>query len=195
MRLGLFGGTFDPPHVGHLIVASEVCSALSLDRLLFIPSASPPHKRGRVHAPAALRLEMVRAATAGDPRFGVDDLELRREGESYSVDTIREMRAREPAAELFFIIGVDQLREFGSWREPEVVARLATLVVVSRGGEGAYEQSDREQPFPLEPVRVTRIDLSATQVRSRIETGQSIRYLVPESVIAIIERAGVYHHS
>lgn len=190
MRLGVLGGTFDPPHVGHLIVASDVCAALELDRLLFIPAADPPHKRGRVHASAELRLEMVRAATAGDPRFEVDDIELRREGESYSVDTLRELKEREPEAEIFFVIGVDQLREFGSWREPDVVARLARLVVVSRAGDGASEQPD--VAFPVLPVRVTRIDLSATDVRQRVRDGEPIRYLVPDAVREIIERENVY---
>jgi nicotinate-nucleotide adenylyltransferase len=190
MRLGVLGGTFDPPHVGHLIVASDVCAALRLDRLLLIPAAAPPHKRGRVHASAELRLEMVRAATAEDPRFEVDDLELRREGESYSADTLRQLAAREPDAEIFFVIGVDQLREFASWREPEVVARLATLVVVSRAGDEAADEG--EMAFPVLPVQVTRIDLSATEIRRRIRDGEPIRYLVPDAVREIIEREGLY---
>jgi nicotinate-nucleotide adenylyltransferase len=190
MRLGVLGGTFDPPHVGHLIVASDVCTALGLDRLLFIPAAAPPHKRGRVHASPELRLEMVRVATAGDPRFEVDDLELRREGESYSVDTLRQLREREPDAEIFFVIGVDQLREFASWREPEVVARLATLVVVSRAGEEAADGGG--VAFRVRPVQVTRIDLSATEIRRRIRDGEPIRYLVPDAVREIIEREGLY---
>jgi nicotinate-nucleotide adenylyltransferase len=168
MRIGVLGGTFDPPHVGHLIVASDVCAALALDRLLFIPAAAPPHKRGRVRASPALRLEMVRAATADDPRFEVDDLELRREGESYSADTLR------------------QLRE----REPDVVARLATLVVVSRAGEEGGLGG--EVAFPVRPVQVTRIDLSATEIRRRVRDGEPIRYLVPDSVREIIEREGLY---
>jgi nicotinate-nucleotide adenylyltransferase len=190
MRLGVLGGTFDPPHVGHLIVASDVCAALGLDRLLFVPAAAPPHKRGRVRAPAALRLEMVRAATAGDARFEVDDLELRREGASYSADTLRQLAAREPDAQLFFVIGVDQLREFGSWREPDVVVRLATLVVVSRAGDDAADAG--EVAFPVLPVQVTRIDLSATEIRRRIREGDPIRYLVPDAVREIIEREGLY---
>jgi nicotinate-nucleotide adenylyltransferase len=190
MRIGVLGGTFDPPHVGHLIVASDVCAALALDRLLFIPAAAPPHKRGRVRASPALRLEMVRAATADDPRFEVDDLELRREGESYSADTLRQLREREPDAEIFFVIGVDQLREFGSWREPDVVARLATLVVVSRAGEEGGIGG--EVAFPVRPVQVTRIDLSATEIRRRVRDGEPIRYLVPDSVREIIEREGLY---
>jgi nicotinate-nucleotide adenylyltransferase len=188
MRLGVFGGTFDPPHIGHLIVASDVCAALDLDRVVFVPSATPPHKRGRVHASAEQRFEMVRAAVAADPRFAVDDLELRREGESYSVDTLRELRASEPDADLFFIIGADQLREFDRWHQPEEVARLATLVVMSRAGD----EADGEVSLPVRRVAVTRIDLSATRIRERIGRKASIRYLVPDVVREIIEREKLY---
>lgn len=188
MRIGVYGGTFDPPHLGHLIVASDVCEALGLDRVLWIPSAEPPHKRGSVRASAEQRLAMVRAAVGGDPRFEVDDLELRREGASYSVDTLRELSRREPGCHLHFIVGVDQLREFPGWREPDEIARLATLVAVSRGGE----QVEAGFPHDVRRVRVTRIDLSATDVRARLRAGRSVRYLVPEAVREIIERENLY---
>jgi nicotinate-nucleotide adenylyltransferase len=187
-RIGILGGTFDPPHVGHLMVAADVCAALRLDRLLLIPSASPPHKRGQVRATAEQRLEMVRAAVAGDDRFEVDDIEVKRPGASYTVDTLRELRARYPEAELFFVIGMDQFREFDTWREPEEVARLARLAVVSRDGDLA----DCESTIPIEPVSVTRIDLSATDVRRRLHEGRSIRYFVPDPVRELIEREGMY---
>lgn len=186
-RIGLYGGTFDPPHLGHLIVASEACGALRLDRLLFLPSATPPHKRGQVEASAEQRLEMVRRAVAGDARFGVEELELRREGASYTVDTLRILRERDPGCELFFLVGVDQVREFHTWREPEEVARLARLAVVSRGGE-QIGTSD----LPLQRVDVTRIDLSSTDVRRRVRNGESIRYLVPDAVREMIEHEGLY---
>lgn len=186
-RIGVYGGTFDPPHLGHLIVASEACEALELDRLLFVPSADPPHKQGRVSASAEQRLELVRLAIAGDPRFAVDDLELRREGASYTVDTLRELREREPECELFLLVGVDQAREFHTWREPREVARLARLAVLSRGGEQAGEIG-----LPLRRIDVTRIDLSSTDVRRRIGAGESIRYLVPDAVRERIEQDGLY---
>lgn len=188
MRIGVFGGTFDPPHVGHLIVASDACVALSLDRLILVPSADPPHKQGRVSASAAQRLEMVRAAVRGDPRLEVDDLELRREGSSYTVDTLREMRARHRGAELFFLVGVDQMRELASWREPHEVARLARLAVLTREGE----TPEPDSPFPHTVVPVTRIDLSATDIRRRLKEGVSVRYLVPEGVRGMIEELGLY---
>lgn len=189
MRLGVLGGTFDPPHLGHLIVAQDVWQSLSLDRLLFVPSASPPHKRGQVRTPAELRLAMMRAATAGDPRFEVSDLELRRHGPSYSVDTLRELRTLHPGAALFFVIGSDQLRELHTWREPEEIARLATLVVVSRGGDAGEAGG---VALPYRPVEVTRIDISATEIRRRAAAGQPIRYLVPAAVEAIVRRERLY---
>jgi nicotinate-nucleotide adenylyltransferase len=189
-RIGVFGGTFDPPHVGHLIAAADAFRALALDRLLFVPSAVPPHKRRTVRASAAVRLEMVRAAIAGDDRFAADDLELRRSGPSYSVDTLRELARREPACELYFLIGADNLREIPGWHQPEEIARLARLVVLSREGDGGTPEDDG--PFPARRVAVTRVDVSATEIRRRAALGESIRYLVPEQVRAIVEREGLY---
>lgn len=190
MRLGLLGGTFDPPHVGHLMVAQDALEALDLDRVLFIPAAVPPHKQGQVTAPAKVRLEMLRAAIAGDPRFAADDMEIRRPGPSYTVTTLRELREREPDSRLFFLAGTDQMRELHTWKEPQEIARLATLVAVSR--EGAAVNQCGCGHLPLRSIQVTRIDLSATHVRRRVAEGRSIRYLVPEGVEAIIRREGLY---
>ena len=186
MRLGIYGGAFDPPHLGHLVAASDACGALGLDRLLWIPSAVHPLKPVRTAAP--LRLEMVRAAIQGDSRFAADDLELRRTGPSYTVDTLRELRAREPGAELFFLTGADNLAELPRWREPDEIARLATLAVVSRAGDAL----PGDPPYPAVAVAVTRVDVSSTEVRRRVAAGQSIRYLVPDAVRAVIERERLY---
>jgi nicotinate-nucleotide adenylyltransferase len=186
VRLGIFGGAFDPPHLGHLVAASDACDALGLDRLLWVPSAVHPLKP--VRTPPALRLEMVRAAIAGDPRFAADDLELRRAGASYTVDTLRELRAREPGAELFFLTGADNLADLPRWREPDEIARLATLAVVSRAGDTL----PADPAYPAVPVAVTRLDVSSTEVRRRVAAGKSIRYLVPDAVRAVIEREGLY---
>lgn len=189
-RIGIFGGTFDPPHLGHLIVAQDALVALGLERVLFIPAAVPPHKIQREITPAALRLELLRAAVAGDPRFEVSDLELRRAGPSYTVDTLRELQERHPAASLYFLLGVDQFRELHGWREPEAISRLATLAVIGREGElGEGAVATR---FPHRMVAATRIDISATAVRARVAAGEPIRYLVPERVAAVIEREGLY---
>lgn len=188
MRLGLYGGTFDPPHLGHLVAASEACDLLRLDLLLWVPAAVHPLKGGRVRTPAPLRLEMVRAAVAGDPRFQADDLELRREGPSYTVETLREMGARHPGAEIFFVTGADNLADLPRWREPDQIARISTLAVVTREGE----QLPDDSPYPAVHVPVTRVDVSSTLVRRLAAEGRSLRYLVPDAVRAVIERERLY---
>lgn len=191
MKLGVFGGTFDPPHLGHLIVAQDACVALGLDRVLFVPARLPPHKRARDVAPAPLRLEMVRAAVAGDDRFDVGDLEVRRSGPSYTVDTLRELKqgAAGRETELFFMMGVDQFRVFDTWRDPDEIAALATLVVLSRGGA---EEVATAADVDYETLAVTRIDVSSTDVRRRVRRGRPIRYLVPDPVEELIRREGLY---
>jgi nicotinate-nucleotide adenylyltransferase len=188
VRLGVFGGTFDPPHLGHLLAASDVAQALELHRVLWIPAAVHPFKRGAVHATGEQRLEMVRAAIAGDPRFEADPLELERAGPSYTVDTLRALQARHPGAELFFLTGADNLRELHLWHEAGEVVRLARLVVVSRAGEGVPPESGH----PARAVAVTRVDVSSSEVRRRVAAGETIRYLVPEPVRALIEARGLY---
>lgn len=190
-RLGLFGGTFDPPHIGHLIVATEAAEHLGLERLLFVPAATPPHKSDPELTPAEIRLEMVRATVHDDPLLGVTDVELRREGRSYTVDTLRHFREEEPDAELWFLTGVDQLAELHAWKEPDEVARLAHLGVMARKGR----EPDRVDPgveVAFEVVPVTRVDVSSTLVRERVREGCSIRWLVPEPVRRIIEREALY---
>lgn len=189
MRLGVFGGTFDPPHIGHVIVAQDAWQALGLDLVLFVPARLPPHKRDRALAPAELRRAMVQAAVAGDPRFELDETELRRSGPSYTVDTLRELRERHPESALFLLLGADQVQQFHTWRAPEEIVRLATLVVLSRGGA---EDIAPALDVPYRVVPVTRIDLSATEIRRRVAAGAPIRYLVPPGVEAIIRREGLY---
>lgn len=187
MRVGLLGGTFDPPHIGHLIAAQDVFVALGLDRVLFIPAHAPPHKRSRAITPAAIRLEMLEAAIGDDARFGVDTLELERKGISYTVDSLRELREREPRWELYLLLGTDQARDLGSWREPAEIVRLARLVVMARDGVGSVSL-----PWPAETVAVSRIDVSSTEVRNRMAEGRPIRYVVPDGVLRVIEREGLY---
>jgi nicotinate-nucleotide adenylyltransferase len=188
VRVGILGGTFDPPHLGHLVVASEASEALGLERVLWVPSAEHPFKRGQVRTPAEVRLALVRAAIQGDPRFEACDLELRREGPSYTVDTLRQLSALHPGAELFLLVGADVVREMPAWREPQEVARLATIVAITRGGEGLPEGS----MLPALPVPVTRVDVSATEIRRRVAAGLTIRYLVPEPVRDLVTREGLY---
>lgn len=195
-RLGVFGGTFDPPHVGHLIVARDVVEALRLDRMLMVPAARPPHKGsdGATPSPAEVRLEMLRAAVADDPLLDVEDMELRREGPSYTVDTLEALRERHPHDALHMVIGVDQLAGLATWRRPEAVARLARLAVLARAGADP-RAVDPGVKVPFDVVPVTRVDVSSTAIRHRVRDGRSVRYLVPEAVSRIIEREGLYAHA
>lgn len=202
LRLGLFGGTFDPPHLGHLVVAQNAVDVLSLDRLLFLVAGRPPHKLDRELSPPGIRVEMTRAAVAGNPRFEVSDVELGREGPSYTVDTLRYLRETHPGAELFFLLGADQLAEFHDWREPEEIVRLARLVAIARDGappgrfftDGGGKEGSTSDLAGAEPLSlpVTRIDLSSTDLRERVRAGRSIRYLVPEDVRRLIETNRLY---
>lgn len=185
-RLGLLGGTFDPVHVGHLVVAQDVVEGLRLDRLLVVPAGRPPHREAVF--PARDRLAWTRAAFDGDDRVEVDDLELRRSGPSYTVETVERIREERGPERLFCVIGIDQLEEIASWHEPERIARLSTLTVMSRAGEDpAALRGEAEVPF--ETVEVTRIDLSSTRVRRRLARGRKVRYLVPEAVRREVEEA------
>jgi nicotinate-nucleotide adenylyltransferase len=188
VKIGIFGGTFDPPHIGHLIVAQDAWLALGLDQVLFVPAAGPPHKRGRVATEPAVRLALVRAAIVGDPRFGVSDVELRRGGTSYTIDTLRDIGMEYPDSELYLLIGTDQLAEFETWREPAEIRRLARVVEVTRGDVVAGEA----RKWAYLTVRATRIDVSATEIRRRLAAGEPIRYLVPAAVAELIEREGLY---
>ncbi len=192
-RLGVFGGTFDPPHNGHRIVAADVADHMGLDRVLWIPAGEPPHKTDDSVTPAPVRLAMVRAATGEDSRFEVDDLELRRSGPSYTVDTLAALGRQHPGAALFLIVGVDQYRALASWRRPEEILARATLVVMDREGEGGCDVvPDVPGAGAALVAPVTRIDISSTRVREIVAGGGSIGDLVPPGVLAIIEREGLY---
>ncbi|MEO5509974.1 MAG: nicotinate-nucleotide adenylyltransferase [Longimicrobiales bacterium] len=191
MKLGIYGGTFDPPHIGHLIVAQDACEELGLDRVLFIPAGAPPHKRDHVITPAPLRLRMLEAAISGDVRFAIETLELTRPGPSYSVDTLEELSTRYPGAELFLLLGADQYREFHTWREPARVAALSRIAVLRRGDTAEIAAADMEV-FRAQWVSVTRIDVSSTDIRRRMAAGQSVRFLVPDAVEKLLLKEGLY---
>jgi nicotinate-nucleotide adenylyltransferase len=175
-RVGVLGGTFDPPHVGHLIVAQDVYEGLGLDRLVIVPAARPPHREPELAAEE--RLALVREAFEGDARFEVSEIELRREGPSWTVRTLERLRTELEAADLFLVIGVDQYRTFAGWRDPDRIVRLARLVVLPRHGD----LPEPDARFPFETVPVTRVDVSSTRVRERLDAGLTVRYLVPETI-------------
>jgi len=198
VRLGIFGGTFDPPHVGHLLAASDVFEQLALDRLLFVPAAIQPLKASRTTAPAAHRLAMVRLTIGPDPRFGVDSVELDREGLSYSVDTLREFARQFPSAELFFLVGADVLSTFAQWRDPHTVLELATLAVMTRRAENGTQELDDTISLDAELARrmtrvaTRRFDVSSTEIRERVRAGRSIHGFVTDAVAEYIGSHGLY---
>src|SRR5215207_1980579 len=196
MRLGIFGGTFDPPHVGHLIGAVEAVEALALDRLVFVPAGQQPLKADSPAAPPARRLAMVRLLVGDDSRFAVDPIEIDREGLSYTVETLAAFAERYPDAERFFVTGTDIVKTFDKWRDPERVLRLARLAVLERrngadAGEGGAGRSTLERRGAMF-LRTRRIDVSSTEVRARVRAGKSVRGFVPDAIAAYIERAGLY---
>lgn len=189
MRIGLFGGTFDPPHVGHFLVAVDAFEALELDRVVFVPAGVQPFKQETVRATSGQRLDMLRRMTGSDPRFGVDPVEVERPGLSYTVETLAAYGQRHPGSLLFLLVGEDLAGQIGSWREPERIARLATIVVLTRE---TGEPDAGGSAFSLRRLRSRRVDVSSTEVRERAASGRSIRGFVTDAVADYIESAGLY---
>jgi len=197
-RIGVFGGTFDPPHAGHLALAERARERLGLDRVLFVPAGTPPHKRGRRLSSAGTRAAMTRLALRGHPAFRLSTLELARSGPSFTVDTLRTLRARHPEARLFLLIGEDSLGDFRTWRDPEGIRALATLVVARRpanGRGGARRTRLRRAPAPRRGVvwlDNPGLDISSSALRARARAGGSLRYLVPDAVARYVTRHRLY---
>lgn len=193
----MLGGTFDPPHVGHAIVAHELLERLPLDRLLVVPAGHPPHRTARF--PAQLRYELVRTLFEESPGIEVSDLELRRRGPSYTVDTLARIRTEHRPERLYCIVGDDQYRLLHTWHEPARLTELARLVVVTRGAAGRDDEPSTSRPggepdegrarVPHTRVCVTRVDVSSTQIRERLRQGRSVRFLIPDRIRPRVERA------
>ena len=188
-RVGVFGGTFDPPHVGHIAVAREVVEAAQLDRLLWVPAAVPPHKADRPITRGGLRRRLVAAAIEDDPKSELCDLELKREGMSYTVDTLREIRARHPGWSLSLVMGTDLFADFPRWKEPQAIMELAELVVIRRPGADPPGEAVRQG---VRTVRVTPVDVSSSLVRDRVGRNLAVTDMVTPAVLAIIEEEGLY---
>lgn len=212
-RVGVLGGSFNPIHYGHLLLADEVLETLGLDRLLFVPAASPPHKAAIQLAPAADRFEMVRLAIAGHPRFAVSDLELRRPGPSYTVDTLEALAAA--GDELFYVVGSETFLDLLTWREPRRIARLARLVVIPRAGSPFDAESAAAQKVLRDTgidggfvhsaagggsapsrgvliVHATSLPLSASELRRRVREGRSVAFRMPPAAIEYVRAHGLY---
>ena len=191
MRIGLFGGTFDPPHVGHLLAGNDAHEALALDRLLFVPAGTQPFKSGRVVATGQQRLEMLRLMIGEDRRFAVEPVEIERGGLSYTVDTVQALAERERGATLFLLIGEDLAAQFATWREPERIARLSEVVVLHRSGVPAAPGNEQGEP-PLRRIETRRVDVSSTEIRSRVAAGRPIRGFVTDAVARYIDATALY---
>jgi len=197
LRIGILGGTFNPPHLGHLICAQEALIQLRLDRVVLMPAGQPPHKPRLPGDPGALhRLELCRRAAQGDPRLQVSALEVDRAGPSYTVDTLQELHSKTPDNELFLIVGGDVAAGLPSWREPERVLSLATLAVAARRGTtresidaslAGLKGGERAEFF-----RMPRVGISSTDIRRRVQTQEPIKYLVPDPVASYIDEHRLY---
>lgn len=190
MRLGVLGGTFDPPHVGHLLAASDACEALSLDKLLFVPAKVPPYKARTVQATPEQRLRMLELTIGDDPRFEASRLELDRDGLSFTVDTLQTLSESAPGTSLFMLIGEDLATQIASWRDAARIVELATVVVLARATSQA--PSALEATLPMTKLASRRIELSSTEIRDRVRAGRSIHGFVTDAVSAFIGAAGLY---
>jgi nicotinate-nucleotide adenylyltransferase len=189
-RIGLLGGTFNPIHIGHLLIARDAMEALRLDCVRFIPAAMPPHKPVDRNISGTQRLRMVRLAIRGCAQFEADDIEVKRGGASYSVETVEELRRRHPGARFYFIIGGDSLEELPSWRNIKRLAKLCTFVVVAR--PGCAPQVPAGLGLRCRFVKGHPCDIASREIRERLARGQSVRWLVPEAVLRYIQREKLY---
>ena len=203
VRVALMGGTFDPPHIGHFLAASDAFDQLQLDRLFFVPTATQPLKQHQVSSPANHRLRMVQLMVEGDTRFEVDEIEIKRMGLSFTVDTLGEYAGRFPDAERFFLLGVDAFALLDQWRDAPRVVSLAHLVVLTRSTDGTdgvdprtvtekVRQIGGSQALAPRVLDTRRVDVSSTEIRERVRAGRSIRGYVSDAVGRYIENNGLY---
>jgi nicotinate-nucleotide adenylyltransferase len=201
MRLGIFGGTFDPVHNGHLLLAEQCREQCRLDQVWFVPAGVPPHKPAQTLAPGKARAEMLELAVAGHDFLRVDRRELDRSNPCYTVETLAGLKAEDSTRELVFLMGADSLAEFSTWREPRRIVELAELAVVNRGGATLPDLTSLRELLgePLLArihfVTISGVDVSSSDVRRRIREGKSIRYMVPRAVECYIETHGFYKNS
>jgi nicotinate-nucleotide adenylyltransferase len=190
VRLGVMGGTFDPIHLGHLVAASEVAHLFALDEVVFVPTGEPWQKAERAVTDPETRFLMTAIATADDPRFTVSRVDIERAGPTYTVDTLRDLAAQHPGAELFFITGADALASIMTWRDPDDVLALAHLVAVTRPGHDL--DAAHLPPGAATVVEIPALAISSTDCRERVAAGAPITYLVPAGVERFIVETGLY---
>lgn len=192
MRLAIFGGSFDPPHVGHLLAAGDACDQLDLGRIVFIPAATQPLKVGQAGATAEQRLAMVRLLAASDPRFEVSAFEVEQGGLSFTVNTLAHFARLHPADDLYLLLGADVLESFGQWREPGRILQLARVVLLERQRNDSVPLPEDLEWANVLRLPTRRVDVSSTEIRERVRQGKPIRGFVTDDVAAYIARAGLY---
>lgn len=198
MRLGIFGGTFDPIHFGHLLLAERCREECRLDEVAFLPAGVPPHKQGQVLTPGVARSEMLELAIPGQPRFRVDRRELSKVTPSFTVETLREFHREQPQAELVFLMGADSLADFSQWREPKEILDLAEVAVVGRLGSPTADLAYYRQLWgdrrvaQISQVQIPHIEFSSREIRARVAERKSIRFMTPRAVECYIEDRGLY---
>ncbi len=203
MRIGVFGGTFDPVHYGHLILGEQAREQVRLDQVWFVPAAQPPHKAGRPVTPFRHRAEMLHLAVAGYEPFRVDELESERPGPSFTADTLDELNRRHPGHEWFLLVGSDTLAELPTWHDPAGVVRRAALVVMVRAGGGVAPADEvharlglpADVALRMHVIQAPLVDLSASDLRRRVAEGRSVRYLLPRAVECYVEEKHLYRPS
>jgi nicotinate-nucleotide adenylyltransferase len=189
-RIGIFGGTFDPPHIAHLIIAERAVQQLRLDKVIFVPAYLPPHKTKGTTASPSQRYAMIKKSIAGRREFNVTSIEMDRKGISYTIDTIRDVRTKYKSAKLFLIVGGDNYRQFEKWKSADEIRELATLVVYDRSESRHSEGKTKKRG--VVKLKGIRLNISSTLIRYHLRRGESIHYLVPPSVERFIRRRGLY---
>ncbi len=200
MRIGIFGGTFDPPHVGHLILAAEARDQLKLDRVLWVVTPDPPHKLNRSITPLAARLELVQAALDGDPEFVISRVEIDRPGPHYSADTVKILARENPGAELFYLMGGDSLHDLPPWMRPRELVDCLTGIGVMRRPQDFVDLPWLERALPgiigkVHFVDAPLLEISSTSIRERVAAGRHYRYFLPPAVYQLIKDQGLYKSS
>jgi len=189
MKIGILGGTFNPVHIGHLILAEEAREKLGLDKIFFVPANIPPHKDNGNIAEAGIRLKMLKLAIKANKHFGVSDAEIKRQGRSYTIDTIREFKERYPQDEMYFIIGSDLLKYLEEWKDLSEINKMVKFIAATRPGYPL-----EKIPSYIQTLGIRAVDISGFEVRRCIKEDKSFRYLVPEAVFNFIKKRKLYSH-
>ncbi len=187
MKIGILGGTFNPVHIGHLILAEEVREKIKLDKVIFVPTYLPPHKDNSDIAPASARMAMVKLAIKGNRYFLASDMEIKRDGRSYTIDTLKEFKSIYPQDELYFIIGSDLLKYLDDWKDLDEIIKMVKFIVATRPGYPL-----EKIPSHISTIPIRAVDISGFEIRKAIKENKSFRYLVPESVLKYIDKKRLY---